>query len=330
MPSSKIKALAVSLVALVVTASGQAAMAQPSPRGFAVERFYPSAPGGGWMVMDDLDMRGGLGGVIALSGGYAFRPLRLATTDGSQHLTLVSDQAFADIGVAFTYDRYRLYINLTNPVTIGGESGAVGDYRFIAPSVDIGSRPDLIAEPRIGFDVRLVGSARSSFRLGAGAQLLIPNGDRIDYDTDDTFRGMFRALVAGVLGRWSYAGHLGVHVRPLDDSPIPGSPRGSELLFGIAGGPRFGLGRGASMVATVGPEIYGETAFRSFLNSTATGLEALLTGRLERGDDPGPQIRFKLATGGGISAHFGAPEWRMVFAVELLEYTSKCPPPTGD
>jgi hypothetical protein len=326
MPSSKAPLRAVSLVVSLVATSYQAAMAQQSPHGFAVERFYPSAPGGGWMVMDDLDMRGGLGGVIALSGGYAFRPLRLATTDGSQHLTLVSDQAFADIGMAVTYDRYRLYLNLTNPVVIDGEGGTIGDYRFTGPSVDIGSRPDLVADPRLGFDVRLLGSARSSFRLGAGAQLLIPNGDRSDYDTDDTFRGMVRALVAGNRGRWSYAGHVGVHLRPLDDSPIPGSPRGSELLFGIAGGPRFALGRGATMMATVGPEIYGETAFRSFLNSTATGLEALLTGRFERGDDGGPQIRIKLSSGGGISAHFGAPEWRMVFAIELLEYTSICPP----
>src|SRR5579864_6185767 len=88
------------------------AEAQQPPQGFAVERFYPSAPGGGWMVMDDLDMHGGLGGVIAISSGYARRPLQVATSDGSQRLDVVSDQAFADVGFAVTYDRYRLSLDL--------------------------------------------------------------------------------------------------------------------------------------------------------------------------------------------------------------------------
>jgi hypothetical protein len=35
--------------------------AQQQTAGFALERLYQSAPGGGWFVMDDLDISGRLG-----------------------------------------------------------------------------------------------------------------------------------------------------------------------------------------------------------------------------------------------------------------------------
>src|SRR5580704_17613789 len=112
MPSSKGHRAFAYAALLAASVLSSRAGAQQQAQGFAVERFYPSAPGGGWMVMDDLDIRGGLGGAIAISGGYAHDPLRVKTLDGSQHLALVSNQAFADIGVAVTYDRYRLYLDL--------------------------------------------------------------------------------------------------------------------------------------------------------------------------------------------------------------------------
>ncbi len=62
------RALARARIWFVVTAAlvnlwAMGARAQLQAQGFAVERFYPSAPGGGWMVMDDLSMRGRFGGV---------------------------------------------------------------------------------------------------------------------------------------------------------------------------------------------------------------------------------------------------------------------------
>lgn len=316
--SSRTLAFAVALVAASTCASR--ARAQEHPQGFAVERFYPSGPGGGWFVMDDLAMHGGLGGVAAVTGGYALKPLRV--TDGTQHLAVVSDQAFVDVGLAVTYQRFRFSLDLTNPLLIRGNSGAVGGYRLDAPSVDAGNSPDLISDARLGFDVRLLGDARGPFRLGAGAQLILPNGNRDDYDTDGTFRGMFRALFAGDVGVLTYAGQLGVHLRPLDDSPAPGSPQGSELLFGVAAGPRLPVTRDGGTVVVVGPEIYGQTAFRSFLGSTTTGLEGLLTGRIEGTGEHGPQLRVKVGTGGGIHQDFGAPEWRVVVGVEVFAHTA--------
>ncbi len=45
---------------LLVFGSSLAAAQQPAA-GFAVERFYQSAPGAGWFVMDDLDIMDGSG-----------------------------------------------------------------------------------------------------------------------------------------------------------------------------------------------------------------------------------------------------------------------------
>src|ERR1700735_5456190 len=77
--------------------------AQRQAQGFALERFYPSAPGGGWFVMDALDMHGGLGGAFEVQSGYARNALRIS--QGTQSLSVVSDEVFADIGLAVTYDR---------------------------------------------------------------------------------------------------------------------------------------------------------------------------------------------------------------------------------
>ncbi len=193
------------------------------------------------------------------------------------------------------------------------------------------SNPDTLSDTRVGFDARLLGGPKSAFRLGAGAQLLIPSGDRFDYDTDDTYRAMARVLFAGDVGLFTYAGQVGVHVRPLDEAPTPEAPQGSELLFGVAGGARVSLngsgsGSGGAGGArspwrlVVGPEFFGETAFRSFFGSTSTALEGLLTGRIEGTADDGPQLRVKLGAGAGIDAHFGiSPEWRALFAIEVFD-----------
>ena len=305
--------------------------AQQQAQGYALDRLYLSAPGGGWFVMDTLDMHGGLGGGMSLTTGYAHDPLRVRTTDGSQRLTAVSDEALADFAFAATYGRFRAYLNFDMPLTVAGRDGIVGSYQFMAPNsgqaftpsgVNPGTAPDTFADARVGFDARLMGSARSPLRLGVGAQLLVPTPNTVqsEYLTDGTFHAMGRLLFAGDVAAFTYAGQVGVHIRPLDESPTPGGPQGSELLFGVAAGPKFPVGKDHAMSLVVGPEVFGETAFRSLFSSGATGVEGLLTGRLEGTADDGPQIRVKLGAGGGLDARFGAPEWRMVLAVELFDH----------
>jgi hypothetical protein len=288
--------------------------AQQQPSGFAVERLYQSAPGGGWFVMDDLDISGRLGGAVSLTSGYARNPLVITSSDGKQKLAVVSEEAFVDIGGAVTHDRFRGYVNFPMPLLVTGTSGTLGPYQFTAPSVSLGTNPDSVSDPRIGLDARLFGRSGSLLRLGAGAQLIIPSGSRADYVTDARYRAMFRFLAAGDAGAFTYAGQLGVHVRPLNDAPAPGSPNGSEFLYGISGGRRFAGPSGWSMIA--GPEIFGETAFHSFF-SGETGTEALLSGRLEH-SGAGRNLRIKLGVGHALVQNFGAAQWRIVFGVELF------------
>jgi hypothetical protein len=288
------------------------AAAQQQASGFAVERLYLSAPGAGWFVMDDLDFSGRLGGAVALTSGYARNPL-IVTGPGGK-LAVVTQQAFVDVGGAVTHERYRGYINLPTPLLETGTSGTLGAYQFTAPSVSLGSNPDTISDPRLGLDVRLRGQSDSPLRLGAGAQLIFPSGSRADYVTDARYRAMFRLLAAGDRGAFRYAGQLGVHVRPLNDAPVPGSPNGSELLYGIGAGRSFGGPGDWTVVA--GPEIFGERAFQSSESGEA-GTEALFTGRLEQSGKE-RNLRIKLGVGHAIEQNFGAAQWRVVFGVELF------------
>lgn len=317
MPSFR-ATLCVAIVLLSAATAGRAhAQSQPAQaQGFAVERLYPSAAGGGWFVMDSLAMHGGLGGALELTTGYAYKPLRVATFDGTRRLAPVVDQAFADASLAVTYDRVRFSLDLPGPLLLSGHSGVVGSYKYSAPSADPGQDPDTFSDVRIGFDARLLGDRAASFRLGVGGQLWIPSGDRGEYITDGTYRGMLRVLVAGDEGMLTYAGHVGVHIRPVDEPQVPGSPQGSELLFGAAGGVKAPMGQRLAFV--VGPEVFGATAFRSFFGSSTLGLEGLWTGRLEETGEDGAQWRVKLGVGGGLDAHFGVPELRAVLAVEVF------------
>src|SRR5215467_728709 len=94
-----IRALIRMSVAMLLCGWPTVLIAQQQAPGFALERFYPSAPGAGWFVMDDLNMSGGLGGAVSFIGGYSQKPLQVHNPAGTRQLSVVSDAAFADIGV---------------------------------------------------------------------------------------------------------------------------------------------------------------------------------------------------------------------------------------
>jgi hypothetical protein len=263
--------------------------------------------------MDDLNISGGLGGAISLTGGYARNPFEVTNPGATQKLALVSGESFIDIGAAITYNRYQFYLNIPMPLSVTGNSGTIGPYQLTAPSLSIGANPDTISDPRIGFDTRLFGKPGSLLRLGAGAQLIFPSGERADYVSDARYRAMLRFLAAGDAGGISYAGQFGLHLRPVQSLVPPGGPNGNELLFGASVGRRFTVASGWD--AVVGPEFYGETAVNSNYRGQ-TGFEGLLTTRLEQTRDK-PHLRFKLGIGHGLVQNFGAPEWRVLASVEL-------------
>jgi len=308
------------ILVLLACASGFSARPAPAQQtlqqtqGFAVERFYPSAPGGGWFVMDDLSFDAHVSGAISLNGGYAGNPLEVTSPGATQRLALVSGESFIDVGAAITYSRFRLYLNIPMPLSVTGNSGILGQYQLTAPSLNIGANPDTVSETRIGFDTRLYGKPASRFRLGAGAQLIFPSGNRTDYVTDGRYRAMFRLLTAGDSGRFTWAGQFGLHVRPVEGSLPPGGPNGNELLFGFSGGRHFAAGK--SWDAVVGPEFFGVSAVHSNF-SGQTGFEGLMTSRIEQIGD-GPRLRFRLGVGHSLVQNFGAPEWRVLLGAELF------------
>ena len=306
--------LAVVVASLMSTAWSAAAEAQQPAQGFAVERLYLSAPGSGWLVMDDLNMQGGLGGAVALTTSDARQPLELTSADGAHRLSVVSDEAFVEVGLAVTYRRYRAYLTLPAPLVVSGTSGTLGGYQFSAPIVNLGTNPDTVFDPSVGLEARVLGEPEGRFRLGFDAQLIVPSGSRADYLTDGTARGIVRGLVAGDLGHLSYVGQLGVQVRPLDDSPTPGSPHGSEMLFGAGLGRRISIAPNREVV--IGPEFFGDTALQSVFGG-GTGFEGMLTARFER-TGAEPHIRVKLGVGAGLDQNSGTPHWRVVAGVELV------------
>jgi len=297
------------------------ALAQQQAKGFAVERFYPAPSGSGWLVMDDLDMNGRLGGAMGLTTGYAVAPLEVAS--GSQRLTIVSRQAFVAFGAALTHERWRFFLNLDAPIVVRGHSGTVGSVQYTAPDVTLGSHPDALSDARLGAEMRFYGDPGGVLRLGMSLELLAPTAQRSEYLTDDTFRGMVRALGAGDAGRLSYATQVGVHVRPLDDGGVPGSARGSELLLGAAAGAQFALGSRGRWALILGPEIYAASALGSLFGSSTTALEGILSTRVEGTQRKGRQLRIRLGAGAGLKSEFGAPKARFVLAVEYFNRDSR-------
>ena len=296
-----------------ILALPSAAAAQQAAAGFALERLTPAAPGAGWFTQDDLGMRGPLGGALAMSGGLALDPLRVGS--GDQRLSVVSREAFVELAAAATYGPWRAWLALDAPVNLAGSNGTSGGYQFTAPSLTLGNHPDTLGDARLGLAVRLLGAPGRPFRFGVAGELLVPNGDRADYISDGTFRGVLRALTAGDRGWLQYAGSVGVHFRWREQS-APGGPDGSELLFGLAGGARIDPAAMPSVRVVVGPELFGETAFRSAFAWDRTGLEGMLTARV-KWKRPTRSCQVKLGAGGGIDPNFGAPVFRVALSLEV-------------
>ncbi len=265
--------------------------------------------------MDDLDIHGDVGGAMNLTLAFDKDPLLVG--DGPNRFAVVSDRAFANFGGSMWYRRWRFYLNCDLPAVVDGTSSIASGYAFTGANVDPTTLPDPMGDVRFGTDMRVLGDAHGPFRFGIGAQAFYPSGRTQDYDTDGTFHAMLRALFAGDRGHLSYAAHVGTHLRWFNEPLTPGSPRGSELLFGIAAGASIPVSKTWAVI--VGPEVFGATALRSLFSPTATALEGLLSARLEGTRDDVFQLRIKLAAGVG-NRDFGAPDWRILAGIEMFNH----------
>lgn len=312
------RALALATAALLAAVASPAG-AEPLEQGFAVERFAPAPTGSGWMVLDDINLAGRLGAGISLTTSYARRPFSIQLPESGQRLSVVSHQAFTNVNLSVSYERFRISISLPSPIYTAGMSGVVQGHQFTAPAVDLGKYPDKISDARISVEARVSGSAGAPLRLGISASLWVPSGDRSLFETDGTWRGLARGLMAGDLGAFSYAGYLGLHARPLNEGQIAGVPRGSELVFGLGAGSHFGIDRASCLTGFVGPELFAATALRDLFEEDTTAAELLWTAQLRRTSSDGSRTVVKIGWGNGISSHFGAPDWRAIVAVEVSD-----------
>ena len=306
---------ALACAAALVAGALPAGPARAQPQGFAVERLDQSAPGSGWWTLNDLAWPLGVGGAISLSLGYAHDPLRIRPEGGGPGLSLIEHQLFTSIGLAVSHHRFRLHASLSSPIYLAGQSGLVGDQQLTSPSVNLEQNPDTITDVHLALDARLLGDPASPLRLGASAELVFPSGDRADFSSDDTYRAAGRVLLAGEQGRFTYAGHLGLHVRPLNDPQVVQGPRGSELLFGAGAAIKVPFAQGSLQV---GPEVFGATALRSWFGDNTSALEGLLSASLERSGLAAGRMRLKVGLGAGLHPRFGAPVWRAVVGLELI------------
>jgi hypothetical protein len=187
--------------------------------------------------------------------------------------------------------------------------------------MDPGQNPDNISGVRLGLDTRFLGAPDSAIRLGFGAVLSVPSGSGTpsQYITDGDYEAQFRLLAAGNYGLLEYAAHVGVHVRSVNDPATPGSPLGSELLWGLAIGPRVPIGS-SGWTFSIGPELFSGSAFKALYASRATSLEWLSTARIKGRLDHDMGLQIKLGYGAGLMSHLGTPESRVLLGVEITPF----------
>ena len=245
-------------------------------------------------------MHGGLGGAMQLSLGYARQP---AVRQRRRRIAfaVVSDQAFADFGAALTYDRWRFYLNFDSPLAINGQSGVVGGYPFTGPSVISGRTPT--ASPMFG-SAPTCGSSGSRAAVSASAP-----ARSCSSRTSNRRRLRHRRRLPRDDPRARRRRHPLLHIRRAARRPhpaarrlpTPGGPRGSELLFGVAGGAKLPVGRAETGSPSSVPRSTARRRSSRSSAGTAPRVEGLLSGRLEGTRDNKAQLRVKLGFGAGLN-----------------------------
>ncbi len=309
--------LSVALLASTSLLCVAEASAQPTATGFALDQFSPSERGSEWFAEDSLDLRGDPGAAIGIVGELGIRPLVIYNPDGSTQSIPVHQQLVLHPGASVTlFGRLRLGLDVPVAVYQGGTSGSIDGVSY--PAVTSGGVGDL----RIGADVRLFGTYGDPFTLAAGAQLFVPSGNSAEYLGDNSFHAVLpRVLVAGQIGWFEYAAHLGFHYRGLDTT-IAGASVGSDVLFGVSGGVRALDGK-----LVVGPELYGSTGVTgSVFAAQTTPVELLLGGHYLIGSS----VRVGAGVAPGLTRAYGEPAVRYLASVEWVSSPATAPPPDRD
>ncbi len=193
-----------------------------------------------------------------------------------------------------------------------GTSGTASGVSY--PGVTSGGVGDL----RLGVDVRLFGQYGDPFTVALGAQFFVPSGNTDDYLGDGSFHAILpRGLVAGQLGWFAYAAHLGFHYRGLNTT-VAGAQVGSEAVFGASAGVRAVDGK-----LLFGPELYGATGAGGAFEAKSTPVELLLGAHYL----VGAGIRVGGGVAPGLTRAYGEPAVRVLLSAEWVTLPEAPPPP---
>ena len=279
--------------------------------GFAIDRFEPSARGSEWFAQDTLDFRGHARLAAGAIVDWGHKPLVIYNADGSERAPLVKDQLFAHLGASMVlWSRLRVGFNLPIAIMSNGDGGVVAGQHY--PPANGGGVGDI----RLDADVRLLGEYRSAFSLALGLQAWLPIGSRDGYLGDGKVRLAPRALFAGELGPFVYAGRVGLDYRALHDT-FDGTPLGTTFTFGASAGVRL---LNAKLV--VGPEVWGSTVVQDggAFTAHATPFEGILGAHYTVND-----FRVGAGVGPGFTQGFGAPALRALLSLEWTPRVDDAP-----
>jgi hypothetical protein len=246
-------------------------------------------------------------GHLRVAGGlvsaWSWKPLVVYDPNGAVS-SLVSHQLVQHAQASLIlWNRARFDLDLPIFLSQGGTPTVIEGQTHGAPSG--GGLGDF----RLGGDVRLFRHARSGVRGAVGAQLFLPTGDTGSYTSDGGVRFWPRLMAAGDHRRAiSWAGSLGVHVRPEHGCGCDLSP-GTELTLGLAGSWRF------SPRWRAGPELYASKAITGpFASRASLPVELLLAGHFAI--RPSWNLSFGLAP--GLTRGAGAPAFRGVIGLQYV------------
>jgi OOP family OmpA-OmpF porin len=309
--------LAVGAAALALSLTASRAGAQST--GLAIDRFEPAAKGSAWFVLDSLDLRGTVRPAFGVVADYAYKPLVLYNSNGSENTAVVQDQMFLHIGASITViDRLRFAVNL--PVAVFADGSAA---KLVNTSGTTSLAPPsgaAIGDLRLDADVRLFGKSEGLMTMALGAQVWMPTGPRDEYTGDGGVRFAPHLLAAGQAGPFAYAGSLSF-IYHAQSAAYADAPVGGELALGGA----VGL-LALKKHLLIGPEVYGRTDVTNsgtFFAKAESPVEGLLGVHLAEG-----LFRFGVGGGTGFSQGIGSPQVRVVGSVEIIASATKPPPPS--
>lgn len=292
------------VAALWTLLQSNAAVAQETTPGFALNRYNPAERGSDWFAAESLDLRGHGRTGVGLVFDWAQKPLVSSDTRGNEVASVVQRQVYGHLGLSVNlWDRLRLAASV--PVLFD-QTGAPVLYQGERYETRNGAE---VGDLRLGVDVRLLGEYGGVATLAVGSQLTFPTGDRHAYTSDGHLRVLPRATLAGDLSAVAYSFQAALDYRGLrkDYADIP---FGTEVRFVGAVGVRLN-----DRAWLIGPELWGSTVVSDsgdgFLAEESTPLEGVLGAHYF-----GKVWRFGAGAGPGFTRGLGIPAWRVLASIE--------------